>query len=185
MVFRFLILSDEADDFKREIMIDSEDTFLDLHNTIIDAVGYTKDQMSSFFICEDDWSKKTEITLVEMDTTSEVDNYIMEDTVLEDLLEDEGQKLLYVFDYMTERAFFMELGEIITGKDLKSPKCTKTEGLPPAQFVSFDDFETKKGSNLDIDENFYGDESFDIEEIDKEGFDGFEDTASIPYEENY
>lgn len=116
MLFRFLILSDEVDDFKREIKIDSEATFLDLHNAILDSVGYTKDQMCSFFICEDDWSKKTEITLVEMDTASEEDNYIMEDTRLEELLEDEHQKLLYVFDYMTERAFFMELREIIPEK---------------------------------------------------------------------
>ena len=104
MVFRFLLLSDEVDDFKREIQIDSEATFLDLHNAILDSVGYTKDQMASFFICEDDWSKKTEVTLVEMDTSSDVDNYIMEDTHLDELLEEEHQKLLYVFDYMTERA---------------------------------------------------------------------------------
>ena len=57
MLFRFLILSDEADDFKREIKIDSESTFLDLQNAILDSVGYTKDQMTSFFICDDDWSK--------------------------------------------------------------------------------------------------------------------------------
>ena len=54
MVFRFLILSDEVDDFKREIKIDSEATFLDLYNAIMDSVGYTKDQMCSFFICDDD-----------------------------------------------------------------------------------------------------------------------------------
>lgn len=35
MVFRFLILSDEVDDFKREIKIDSEATFLDLYNAIM------------------------------------------------------------------------------------------------------------------------------------------------------
>ena len=39
MLFRFLILSDEADDFKREIKIDSEATFLDLQNAILDSVG--------------------------------------------------------------------------------------------------------------------------------------------------
>ena len=44
MVFRFLILSDEVDDFKREIKIDSEATFLDLYNAIMDSVGYTKDR---------------------------------------------------------------------------------------------------------------------------------------------
>ena len=65
---------------------------------ILDSVGYTKDQMTSFFICDDDWSKKTEITLVEMDTSSEEDSYVMADTQLEELLEDEHQKLLFVFD---------------------------------------------------------------------------------------
>ena len=139
MLFRFLILSDEADDFKREIKIDSESTFLDLQNAILDSVGYTKDQMTSFFICDDDWSKKTEITLVEMDTSSEEDSYVMADTQLEELLEDEHQKLLFVFDYMTERAFFMELREIVPGKDLDAPICSKSVGTPPAQIVSFDE----------------------------------------------
>ena len=104
MIFRFLLLSDEVDNFKREIQIDSEATFLDLHNAILKSVGFTDDQMCSFFICDDDWSKKTEITLVDMGTSSDEDNYIMEDTRLEELLEDEHQKLLFVFDYMTERA---------------------------------------------------------------------------------
>ena len=44
MVFRFLILSDEVDDFKREIKIDSEATFLDLYNAIMDScLLYTSD----------------------------------------------------------------------------------------------------------------------------------------------
>ncbi len=151
MVFRFLILSDEVDDFKREIKIDSEATFLDLYNAIMDSVGYTKDQMCSFFICDDDWSKNTEITLVEMDTSSEVDNYIMEDTRLEELLEDEHQKLLFVFDYMTE--------------------CSKSVGTPPDQIVSFDEFEAKNGST-DVGEDFYGDSEYDIDELDKKASTG-------------
>ena len=130
MIFRFLILSDEVDDFKREIKIDSEATFLDLQNAILESVNYTKDQMTSFFICDEDWSKKTEITLVEMDTASDVDNYVMADTQLDELLEEEHQKLLFVFDYMTDRAFFMELREIIPGEDLDKPVCSKSKGFP-------------------------------------------------------
>lgn len=181
MLFRFLILSDEADDFKREIKIDSEATFLDLQNIILDAVGYTKDQMTSFFICDDDWSKKTEITLVEMDTTSEVDNYIMEDTRLEELLEDEGQKMLFIFDYMTERAFFMELREIVPGKDLEEPICSKSIGTPPTQTVSFNDFETKS-DGTDLGEDFYGDSEYDMDELDKSGFEGL---GEVPMENPY
>ena len=184
MIFRFLLLSDEVDNFKREIQIDSEATFLDLHNAILKSVGFTDDQMCSFFICDDDWSKKTEITLVDMGTSSDEDNYIMEDTRLEELLEDEHQKLLFVFDYMTERAFFMELREIIPGKDLKDALCTKSEGNPPAQVVSLDEFESKNTST-DLDEDFYGDSDFDIDELDKDGFEGLNDLSmDNPYDDD-
>ncbi|WP_165155150.1 hypothetical protein [Parabacteroides sp. ZJ-118] len=183
MLFRFLILSDEADNFKREIKIDSEATFLDLQNAILDSVGYTKDQMTSFFICDDDWSKKTEITLVEMDTSSEEDSYVMADTQLEELLEDERQKLLFVFDYMTERAFFMELREIVPGKNLDAPICSKSTGTPPAQMISLDEFETRN-NGTDVGEDFYGDSEYDIDELDKSGFDGLgEGPMDNPYDD--
>ena len=58
MLFRFLILSDEADDFKREIKIDSESTFLDLQNAILDSVGYTKDQMIDVALCDEQINRK-------------------------------------------------------------------------------------------------------------------------------
>ena len=183
MIYRFTIISDEVDDFVREIQIDPEATFFDFHEAILKSVGYANDQMTSFFICDDDWSKNTEITLVEMDTTSEVDNYIMEDTRLEELLEDEHQKLLFVFDYMTERAFFMELREIVPGKDLDAPICSKSVGTPPAQIVSFDEFEAKNGST-DVGEDFYGDSEYDMDELDKSGFDGLgEGPMDNPYDD--
>lgn len=186
MVYRFLILSDEVDDFKREIMIDSEATFLDLYNAIMDSVEYSKDQMCSFFICDDDWSKNTEITLVEMDTSSEVDSYIMEDTSLESLLEDEHQKLLFVFDFFAERAFFMELGEIIPGKDLEKPECTRSQGEAPVQILSMDDVDVKSISATDIGEDFYGDSEYDMDELDSQGFEGLggEEPMSNPYEDD-
>mgnify|MGYP000047967010 CR=1 FL=1 len=149
----------------------------------IKAAGYKNDQLTSFFICDDDWSKNTEITLVEMDTSSEVDNYIMEDTRLEELLEDEHQKLLFVFDYMTERAFFMELREIIPGKDLDKAVCSKSIGEAPVQIMSFDEMDAKTG-NTEIGEDFYGDSEYDIDELDKEGFDGLGDgPMDNPYDD--
>ena len=183
MVFRFLLLSDEVEDFKREIQIDADNTFLDLHKAIIKSVNYEDGEMSSFFICTDDWEKKQEITLVEMDTSSDEDSFIMEDTILSDLLEEERQKLMYVFDYMTERAFFMELREIITGKNLPEAVCTKSIGDAPEQFVDFSVFETTTAS-VDVGENFYGDEGYDMDELDADGFDGLGDT-SMPNDEEY
>jgi hypothetical protein len=142
MVYRFILLSDEVDNFRREITVDSEATFFDLHQAILDSVGYAKDQMTSFFICDDDWSKKTEVTLVEMDSSSEEDNYVMEETRLSDLLEDEKQKLLYVFEYLTDRCFFMELRTIIPGKNQKKAEIIRSEGKAPEQVSLIEDFDT-------------------------------------------
>lgn len=184
MVYRFLILSDEVDDFKREIKIDSEATFLDLYNIIMASVGYKKDEMCSFFICDDDWSKGAEITLVEMDTSSDTDNFTMADTRLDELLE-EHQKLLFVFDYMTDRALFMELREIITGQDLAQAICTKSVGNPPVQTMSFEELEQKQ-NDLDLDEDFYGDSDYNIDEIDPDGYEGFGDNfIDNPYDDRY
>lgn len=183
MVFRFLILSDEVDDFKREIKIDPEATFLDLHNVLLDSVEYSKDQMTSFFLCDDDWSKKTEITRVEMDTSSEVDSYVMEDTRLEELLEDEQQKILFVFDYMTERAFFMELREIIPGQDIQAPIVSKSVGLAPPQLMAFEEFDTKAATSPTIGEEFYGDSEYDLDELDESGFEGLDNVSDTMFGE--
>lgn len=58
MIFTFRIVSDEVDNFKREIKIDADNTFLDLRNAICDSVGYDKNQMSSFSFAKMDGRKE-------------------------------------------------------------------------------------------------------------------------------
>jgi hypothetical protein len=177
MIYRFILLSDEVDGFLREIHIDSEATFLELHDAILDSVKYTKDQITSFFVCNEDWEKEQEITQIEMDTSSEYDNYVMADTKLEEILTDEEQKLLFVFDMMNERSFFLQLNEMITGKDLPAAKCVKSEGNPPNQFVDglFMDINPNKGM---------GDDSLGLDDFDDEGVDD-EELGDLNISDNY
>ena len=98
------------------------------HEAILKSVGYTNDQMTSFFICDDDWEKKKKSLWKKWTTIRKWNSWIMKETTISELVEDEKQKLLYVFDYMTERCFFIELSEIITGKDMNGAKCTKKVG---------------------------------------------------------
>ncbi len=170
MVYKFRIISDEVNDFLREIDIDSEASFYDLHKAILESTGYKDDQMTSFFICDDDWEKETEITLEDMGQSSyEEDSYVMKDTKLSELLEDEKQKLLYVFDPLAERVFFIELSKIITKKDMDKAVCTRKIGDAPQQTINFDE-QMNVNSTLDMDEKFYGDEEFDMDDFDKDGY---------------
>lgn len=176
MIFNFRLVSDEIDNFKREIKIDADATFYDLKNAICESVGYDKNEMCSFFLCDDGWEKEKEITLEDMGTDSDEDSYLMDECVLSDYIDDEGQKLLFVFDYMTDRAFFIEMRQIITGKDLHDPVCTLSQGHAPAQHIDLDNFEkeldakaSKHASLDDFDEDF-DEDSYNPDEFDADGF---------------
>jgi hypothetical protein len=93
MVLKFVMYSEEVEDFVREIHIDSDATFLDFHDAILDSVGYGNDQLTSFYLCDDDWERGAEIAQIMMDTSSDEDCYVMENTKLEEFIDDEGQKL--------------------------------------------------------------------------------------------
>lgn len=175
MVYRFLLLSDEADNFEREIQISSQATFLDFHHEILKATEYDPNQLYSFFICEDDWTKQTEVTQIEMDTSSEEDSYVMEKTALEDLITEEHQKLLYVFDQLSERVFFIELRQIITGQDLQEAVCTLSAGDPPQQLIDYNAIAMNFAAT-DLDENFYGEDEYDDEDLERFGSEPFDDT---------
>ncbi|MEI8274079.1 MAG: hypothetical protein WCG08_15800 [Paludibacter sp.] len=125
-------------------------------------------QMTSFFICSDDWEKGQEVTLVETESSSEYDNLVMDETKLEDLISDENQKLIYVFDMMSDRVFFMELTEIVPRQSLDKAVCLTTEGNAPIQILADDELVVVPKTTLD--ENFYGDEDYELDELDEEGF---------------
>jgi hypothetical protein len=177
MIYKFLLISDEQGNFVREIEIDAESTFLDFQKAILNSVKYSDEELTTFFICSDAWEKEQEIMFMEMDADSAVDTYLMADTTLEELIEDEGQKLIFVFDMLMERAFFIELKEIVTGKKLKKASCTFSNGLPPEQTINPDKFfdeSVKKGGKLEVfDDDFYGADSYDEDELDMESFSDF------------
>lgn len=185
MIFKFRIVADGADNFKREIQIDAQATFLDLKNAICEAVGYDKTQLDSFFLCDDNWEKQKEITYEDMDTDSDQDSWLMEGSVLEDFIDDEGQRLLFVYDYMTDRAMFMEMTELTPGKTLKDPVCSLSIGQAPSQLPDMKEVlnlnvDTKGGkaktSDLDeeLDEEFYGSDAFSPDEFDAAGYEEME-----------
>lgn len=180
MVYKFRLVSDEVDNFKREIDIDADATFLDLRNAICDSVGYDKSQMNSFFLCDEGWEKGREITLEDMGSDADEDVYLMDECILSDYIEDEGQRLIFVFDYLTDRAFFLEMKKSTPGRSLRDPICTLSMGTPPPEAIDFKEFEAKidakaaataASADVDLDEDFYGSTQFNEDEFDVNDFD--------------
>lgn len=173
MIYRITFSCDEGDqNFRRVFEADPEATFLDLHKAILESVNYKDDQITSFFMCNDRWEKEQEVTLVEMGSSFEYDNMTMEQTRLSELLEEQGQRLIYIFDPMFERYFFGSLREIKPGT-MTGIKCVESTGRPPKQLQSDDDMQAILGKDgkgdLEVDDLF-GDTELDMDDLDADGY---------------
>jgi hypothetical protein len=86
---------------------------------------------------------------------------------------------MFVFDYSNDRGFYIELAEMILGKNQPKPTCNK-QGDAPSQFLKKEDVEDSKPMStptplIDLDDDFYDNDGFDLDEIDVDGFEGLDD----------
>lgn len=177
MLYRIKFISDEVEGFLREVCIDSDATFLDLNKIILKSCGYPDDQMTSFFVCDDEWERRQQITREDMGAGDvDEDIYVMADTPLTEFIEDEGQKLEFVFDPFTERTFYLNVKELVPGEHLAEPKVVRSQGEPPVQLQEMDlapvGGAKQAGAALGMEEldDMFGSDGFDSEDFDPEGF---------------
>jgi hypothetical protein len=136
MIFKFRLLSSEMDDFVRDFEISSSQTFYDLHKAIQENCKYDPSQIASFYLCNDNWEKETEITLFEIPEDKGKLTLAMDNSVLSDHITELKQKLIYIFDIFNERAFFIEFVGIRDDDPSESfPLCTLSRGSPPVQIL--------------------------------------------------
>ena len=170
MQYLIRVVSDEVDDFRREILIDDDATFLDLSNVLLKSCGYPDDQMTSFFICNDEWERGEQVTREDVHDSSdaEVDFYTMADTALNEFLDKGITNLEYVFDPFNDRVFSLCLRDELPGSG--EAEVVKSVGDAPQQIaeIDFSIAPSVEGSADDFDD--FGIDSFNSDEIDFEGF---------------
>ena len=141
MIYRFVIISSEAKDFRRDLRISGSSTFLDLHNALTEALGYDPKEPAVVRITDDRGNPTDDIYLYDMGYGSaDEDIRIMSDTELGEFLDTEKQRMLYTFDLFGNRSLFMELREIVLGESLDKPEVVRSSGNPPAQLTDIEDF---------------------------------------------
>jgi hypothetical protein len=114
MIYRFRVVLDHdtEEDIFRDIEIRKTDTLEDLHNTITQSFGFDGSEMASFYISDDNWTQGDEISLFDLSDGGTKVN-LMSETILENIVDKENTKLLYVYDFLNMWTFLVELGEIV------------------------------------------------------------------------
>ncbi|MDG2483912.1 MAG: hypothetical protein P8M51_02880 [Flavobacteriaceae bacterium] len=113
MIYRFRAILDHEnkEDIFRDIEIRKTDTFEDLHNVLTQSFGFDGSEMASFYVSNDDWHQGQEIALFDMGQNEGI--RMMNETVIEDLLDEDNTKLIYIYDFLNMWTFLVELGEIV------------------------------------------------------------------------
>jgi len=160
MIYRFRVIldNDTEDDVFRDIEIRKTDSLEDLHNTITQSFGFDGTEMASFYVSDDEWNQGEEISLFDMsEGVNEVK--LMNETLLEDVVDESKTKLIYVYDFMSMWTFLVELGEVVdVAEGMDYPNLMYVHGQIPneAPEKAFeadvsDDFD-ELGNDLNIDD---------------------------------
>lgn len=110
-----------------------------MNKAILESCGYPDDQMTSFYICDEEWERGQQITREDMGVgDADEDIYVMDETRLSEFIEDEEQHLEFVFDPFADRCFFLDVKEVIPGENLKNYEITRVKGHAPRQIEDMD-----------------------------------------------
>lgn len=174
MIYKFRIISDESKEFARELLIDSAHTFLDFHHCLQENLEYDPAQLASFFVTNSSWEKQLQITLIDMMEDASEHCPTMDQCTIGEHYSTKGQRMLYVFDFFSERSFFIELTEVMDISDSHAlPKVIFSHGDPPPQIkLDLDDLIISDDDlSDDFEEGLPGDEfDDDIDLMDTDDF---------------
>ncbi|WP_295937269.1 hypothetical protein [uncultured Alistipes sp.] len=165
MVFRFRMLSDENDNFVRDYEVLYDMTLLDFHNFLLRSLEY-EDCMASFFTADDRWEKLREFTLMDMNDGSENAPLPMDGVTLGQIIHNNRDRLIYLFDMFGDRAYFLELtGSFESQAGATYPREIFAQAEVPDQYDPSKNIVEAEGSIFDdvMGEfnDFEGDDSFE------------------------
>lgn len=148
-IYKFRMLIEENDNFIRDIEIQANQTFEDFHKMIVECVNLNGNELASFFICDQKWNKLQEITLIDMmegagqdeEDVNPDEKYVMNESLIRDFINEPHQRLLYEYDFLDLKTFFIELLSVFRKKDDDPfPRCSLSRGNIQEEEIP-DDFE--------------------------------------------
>lgn len=165
MILQFRMLSDENDNFVRDFEVMYDMTLLDFHKFILESLEYS-DCMASFFTADSHWQPLREFTALDMGESDDENAPLpMEKVLIAQVLRNNRDRLVWQFDMLSERAYYLELtGAKEADPHFEYPRVAFENAPAPDQFdpdaVGADEgsiFDEMMGDFSDFD----GDDNYD------------------------
>jgi len=167
MRYTFRCILDVEADVIRDIVIDSDNTLLNLHDAIVAAFGFSTQEIAAFYRTNEDWDQGEEIPLLNMNSSNSSNE--MKDFKLVSIFSEVNSRILYIYDFLAMWTFFIELQKTDDEATQTHPKLSFSTGdlpnkVPDKQFTSEkitedldddieNDFDSEFEDGLDIEDD--------------------------------
>ncbi len=135
-ILKFRVYYEEDDSIYRDVAVRHTQSFLQLHQIILKAYEFDSKHQATFYRSNDNWQRGREITLEKYDKSYKAEPLLMEATAIRSEIFDPNQKFIYVYDFVKNWSFLVELINVSKEENpkLEYPAVVKTEGIAPSQY---------------------------------------------------
>ncbi|SNR58615.1 pRiA4b ORF-3-like protein [Lutibacter agarilyticus] len=119
MAYKFRVILDVEEDVFRDIIVASNIHLEELHFTIAKSFGFKGQEMASFYTTDVNWEQGEEIPLFDMSEDGMA--ITMEKCLVAETFKRKGDKLIYVYDFMSMWSFFVEVTDIADATEENLP----------------------------------------------------------------
>ncbi len=135
-ILKFRIYFEEDDSVYRDVAVKHTQNFLQLHEIILRAFEFDNKHQATFYRSNDQWQRGREISLEKYDKPYKAEPLIMSATVIGTEIKNPNQKFIYVYDFVKNWSFLVELINVSKDEEgrLDYPAITKVEGIGPSQY---------------------------------------------------
>jgi hypothetical protein len=135
-ILKFRVYFEEDDSIYRDVAVRHTQSFLQLHQVILKAYEFDSKHQATFYRSNDHWQRGREISLEKYDKPYKAEPLLMADTTIGSEIRDPNQKFIYVYDFVKNWSFLIELINVSKEETAKQdyPVVIKTEGIAPSQY---------------------------------------------------
>lgn len=136
-ILKFRVFFEEDDTIYRDIVIKHDQSFFELHQTILTAYEFDSVHQATFFRSNDSWQRGRAISLEKYDNVEhKVEPLDMFDTNIGSEIKDTEQKFIYVYDFNKNWTFHVQLIGVSKEANSKTtyPSISRKEGIGPSQY---------------------------------------------------